>query len=65
MRTYNRCLSFGDIETKPIYVYSLTAELLGDCGRNFYRMLNVHEIVIPESSPAYKDVQTLTEKDNA
>lgn len=45
------------VETKPIYGYSLTAELLGDCGGNFYRMSNVSKIAIPTSTPVYVDVK--------
>lgn len=41
--------SSGTAETKPIYGYSLTAELLGDCGGNFYRMSNVRKIAIPKA----------------
>lgn len=51
------CGCYGTVAlgTKPIYGYSLTAELLGDCGGNFYRMSNVSEIAIPASSPARED----------
>lgn len=57
MQYCNPWLAYGDVvETKPIYGYSLTAELLGDCGGNFYRMSNVSEIAIPASSPALKDI---------
>lgn len=53
-----RALLREAVETKPIYGYSLTAELLGDCGGNFYRMSNVSEIAIPAGSPVYNHNET-------
>lgn len=33
--------------------YTVTAELLGDCGGNFYRIRNVSKMVNPVSSPVH------------